>query len=75
MKILSSLNNVSKVPLLLIGLVLIGLIGAVDYVTGPELSFSVFYLIPVAVVTWYVGKQSGVLAAALSALTCWWPIC
>lgn len=36
-----------------IGLLLVGLIGQIDYLTGVEISFSIFYLLPIAVVTWY----------------------
>jgi diguanylate cyclase (GGDEF)-like protein len=39
-------------------------VGLVDLTTGPYLSFSIFYLIPVAVVTWRSGPWGG--AAALS---------
>ena len=37
------------------------LIGIIDYITGEEISLSVFYLIPVAFVTWHTGKWIGVL--------------
>lgn len=30
-----------------------------DYVTGFEISFSFFYLIPISIATWYVGIRSG----------------
>ena len=34
-------------------------LGCLDYVTGTELSFSVFYVIPVAMATWYAQKSAG----------------
>jgi K+-sensing histidine kinase KdpD len=58
-------------PLLLVlGLVLILLIGFVDYVTGYEISFSIFYLLPIVLVTWLVGWRYGIASAILSA-TVW----
>jgi len=38
-----------------------------DYLTGVELSFSIFYLIPVTFVVWYAGGAEGVAIALLSA--------
>lgn len=38
-------------------------IGAVHYVTGPELTLSLFYLLPIMLVTWYVGPWAGVVIA------------
>jgi hypothetical protein len=39
-----------------------------DYVTGPELSFSIFYLVPVSLVTWYAGREKGIIVAIASAV-------
>jgi diguanylate cyclase (GGDEF)-like protein len=50
------------------GLVIfIGLLGVADYLTGSELAFSVFYLFPVGLATWYVGREAGVVTSVLSA--------
>lgn len=43
-----------------------------DYLTGTEISFTCFYLLPVLIVTWFSGRRHGVAMAALSALI--WPI-
>ncbi|MDP2183687.1 MAG: GGDEF domain-containing protein [Actinomycetota bacterium] len=51
------------------GLIGIGVLGAADYYTGSELSFSIFYLAPVLFVTWYAGRILGMGYAILSALT------
>jgi hypothetical protein len=40
-----------------IGLGLLGLVGWLDYRTGPEVSFSVFYCLPLAFVGWYTNKK------------------
>jgi hypothetical protein len=40
-----------------IGLFLIAIVGLLDYLTGIELSFSLFYLIPISLVAWFAGKE------------------
>jgi len=59
----------SKPFLLLLGFTLIGLLGAVDYVTGYELSVGVFYLIPIALFAWFVSNRAGLVASVVSAIT------
>jgi len=43
-------------------------VGVVDYVTRWEFSFSVFYLLGVAVATWYVSKTFGVITSIVSVI-------
>ena len=43
------------------------LIAAVDHVSGYELSFSIFYLLPIAFATWYAGMYHGALLSIVSA--------
>lgn len=40
-----------------------GALAYVDVVAGPYITFSVFYLIPVAMITWYVGRAMGLAMA------------
>lgn len=42
-------------------------LAVLDYVTGSEISFSIFYLVPVVFVTWYVSRGVGVAFAIVSA--------
>lgn len=56
----------SPAGMLCIGVALIGLIGALDYVTGPQISSSLFYLIPVLVVTRFAGAGIGVVVAFIA---------
>ena len=45
---------------------MVGLAG-VDYATGAELSFSLFYLIPISLIAWFVGRQAGIAASCAGA--------
>ncbi len=49
-------------------LVLAVLIGVVDWLTGPELSSSVFYLVPISIAAWYASRRAGTLLAVVSAI-------
>jgi diguanylate cyclase (GGDEF)-like protein len=43
------------------------LVGIADYLTGYELVLSVFYVLPVALVSWYAGLALGLATAVISA--------
>ncbi|MGW8249153.1 MAG: hypothetical protein ACWGO1_00795, partial [Anaerolineales bacterium] len=62
------LEKQSKETILLISLELIILLGMLDYATGYEISFSLFYLIPVSLAAWFVGRRPGLLISTASAL-------
>jgi len=47
-------------------LVIVAAVGIVDYVTGWELSFSVFYLLAVGLASWYVGRTFACFISVLS---------
>jgi signal transduction histidine kinase len=69
MNMLKYLGSLSKSLLIISGLVFTVLLGFIDYLTGPDLSFTTFYLIPVALVTWFAGKGPGILISLVSAIT------
>jgi signal transduction histidine kinase len=54
------------VVLVLLCLVMTGLISAIDRLLGYDLSLEIFYVVPVALVSWEVGKNAGILVAVLS---------
>lgn len=51
------------------GVFLVGMLGLVDYLTGYEISFSLFYLAPIASVAWFASRRRGLVLAVLSAGT------
>ncbi len=58
----------STVTFIVAAALLLALLGLLDMLTGPELSFSVFYLAPIVIVTWYAGFGLGALTAVAAAL-------
>lgn len=52
-----------------LGLLLILIIGVVDFFTGTEISFSIFYLLPILLVSWYGHRRFGYAACVLSSMT------
>jgi hypothetical protein len=47
-------------------LVLVIVIGTADYLTGTEISFSIFYLVPISLASWFVGKKMGIFISVAS---------
>lgn len=68
-KFLANTDPSNRVTLILVGYGLIIFIGVLDYLTGNELAFSVFYVIPIFLITWVAGRKSGLLASFFCAST------
>jgi diguanylate cyclase (GGDEF)-like protein len=51
---------------LLLGLALLLLLGALDYMTGFRLRFTVLYLLPLLIFTWVLGRFLGVLLSVIT---------
>ncbi|MEZ5503480.1 MAG: GGDEF domain-containing protein [Halioglobus sp.] len=63
------LSGLPTTQIIVFALLLVGLLGAVDLLTGFELSFSVFYTVPIGIGAWYAGRRVGFLLCLISALT------
>jgi len=48
---------------------LVGVLGIVDYLTGIEYSFYLFYLIPISLSAWFASRTLGLLISFLSVIT------
>jgi len=68
-KIFEALEKGSPLFSIIVGIVAIGLLGIVDYLTGNEITFSLFYLAPIVLVTWAVNRNAGLIVSLLSSLT------
>lgn len=44
------------------------ILGGLDYATGPEISVSIFYLLPISWVTWLTNRRGGIILAIISAI-------
>jgi len=51
-----------------VSFVVLGSIGWLDYITGYELGFFIFYFIPVGISSWYCGRRLGLQVAFGSAI-------
>ena len=68
MNMITALEKAGKAFWVTIGLILLGLVALLDYLTGYELSFSLFYLIPIALFSWFVNRRLGVVISFISAV-------
>jgi len=68
MNIIEGFEKQSKIFWMVAGFVLIVGVGFLDYLTGYEISFSLFYLIPISLLAWFAGRRFGVAASFVSAL-------
>lgn len=72
MRFLARLEQKSNRFIWLLGFGLIGAIGIVDFLTGYEFAFSVFYVLPISLITWITGRRAGLVASLVCALTWAW---
>jgi diguanylate cyclase (GGDEF)-like protein len=64
----SLFRNQPKFRVLGVALFLLLVVGWIDYLTGSYLFFDVFYLLPITIVAWFVGRNLGFAFALASAL-------
>jgi diguanylate cyclase (GGDEF)-like protein len=62
------LENQSKFVLITLGLLLLLLIAGIDALISPDVSLSIFYLIPISFTTWYLGEAAGIWISIASAI-------
>jgi len=68
MKVLDYLQMQSRSVLWLGAVVGVLLVGLFDYLTGPEIGFSIFYLLPICTAARMLGRTAGLVIALLSAV-------
>lgn len=64
--LITQFENRSKSFSLVVSIILVGLIGVIDYLAGFQIFFSAFYLLPVAIAAWYVSGTFGFIVSVLS---------
>jgi len=65
--ILNLLDDTPKIVIIIATFIGVLLLGLLDYMIGPEVAFSIFYLLPISMISWYAGKKYGFTLSAFSA--------
>jgi diguanylate cyclase (GGDEF)-like protein len=66
-RLLTSLETLRKGWLISIAVGVVLILGVIDYYTGFELSVSFFYLMPITMVAWGMGRDAGLIFSGISA--------
>lgn len=62
------LQQLSKISLIFICVLLMLLVALLDYFSGPAISTSIFYLIPISISAWFINRRAGLLFAINAAI-------
>jgi len=57
----------------ILSVVMVAVVGSLDYVTGHAVGFAIFYLLPISMATWWVGRRVGTAVAVVSTMV-WWAV-
>ncbi len=68
-KLLKYFDNKSPAQVTTLGLFLLATVATLDHLTGYELSFSIFYILPIILVTWYSQRWVGFVFCGVAAVT------
>jgi diguanylate cyclase (GGDEF)-like protein len=68
MKSFALLNKRGPIFWTIVGLIGVFCVGIADFLTGWQLSFSIFYLIPIMLVTWFAGRNLGLVMSIASTI-------
>lgn len=66
---LSRIKTLSRRRVVTLSFFIMIAVGLADYLTGYDISFSVFYLLAIGVAVWFVGRRFAILISALSIAT------
>ena len=67
-KFLEKLQAQPQWLIILIGIILVSLIGVVDYIVVINISLAILYLFPIILATWLLGRRVGIIFSLLSAV-------
>ena len=68
MKLVDLLERMPRSGITAVALLLCVLVGLLDGMSGPDYSLVPFYLVPVILTAWFVGKRAGYILSFASAL-------
>jgi signal transduction histidine kinase len=69
LKVVDYLSRRSRAFLIALALLLVIALALVDYLTGTELAFSFFYLLPISLTAWLVGRRAGIAVSIVAAVS------
>ena len=69
MKLVIFLSKLKQSALLVLALFLCGVVGVVDALNGSAYSIVPFYLVPVVLAAWFLGRKTGYFLSCMSALS------
>jgi diguanylate cyclase (GGDEF)-like protein len=67
-RVIEYFQQQSKARITMLGLLFVVLVGILDHLTGPQLFFSIFYLFPIFLVTWFTERRIGMTVSLASAV-------
>jgi hypothetical protein len=62
----------TKLLWVLLSIITVVIVGYLDWLTGYELNFFVFYFIPISVGAWFLGMSGGVIMGLISTIVWFW---
>jgi diguanylate cyclase (GGDEF)-like protein len=65
-----TVKKISRPVWIVLGVLLLSTVAFLDYITGVEFSFSLFYLLPISLISWAISERLGLVFAILS--SCVW---
>jgi diguanylate cyclase (GGDEF)-like protein len=66
--VLKYMDTIPKKTTSAFSFILVIFLGFIDYISGYEISFSIFYLLPVLTATWFITRRYGVVISVFSAI-------
>lgn len=69
MDVIGFLYRRSKTFIITVGLVMVGALGVFNFLSGPDVSFLIFYIAPVFLAAWFVGRGAGLWMCLASGLS------
>jgi signal transduction histidine kinase len=66
LRFVKQLEQRSRIVFITMALLIVAIIGFVDYLTGFETSYSVFYLLAIGLAAWFVGRSFAIFISILS---------
>ncbi|MBN2028018.1 MAG: diguanylate cyclase [Actinobacteria bacterium] len=61
------LGRLPRWAIITVAALILLVVGAIDYITGEEIGLSIFYVLPVMLMAWYLGRTAGIIMSITAA--------